>query len=286
MLRQGKGVLATSVLRPKPMPMIVDKRIPSGRSPPMTSTSTPSTGRSKRSTTSDVAESPRGRMTCLELEALCETRGLAKSGAKPTLLKRLAEDDLKMSTDNLHAKLSALGASTDGTKETLVVRLAQADASNSAWGKKHVNAANAFWDRTNLPLSSAPNNSPLEIRKRPAPSVRDFGTNFKRVRPDQIGTSGPTSIVAASNQSSVPVDNVIRSKSPSHAALAVTAAFGTSTNEEQRANALQLSSFDANHLSVHAFAQNPDHFLDGILQHAALDTVNLTTADVNTDMDV
>jgi hypothetical protein len=136
--------------------------------------------KTKRMTAADL-EDPRARLVSTELKALCDARGIPKKGGKLAIVKRLAEDDMKMGIDALMALLRSKGIPTTGTMDELVKRLAQADAQASAWGKKHLKALDTFWDRTSTDFTTAGASS----NKRSGSPLPD-NVDPKRVRPNDL----------------------------------------------------------------------------------------------------
>ncbi|KAF2431222.1 hypothetical protein EJ08DRAFT_678518 [Tothia fuscella] len=163
---------------------------------PASTISTPSTnGKITRDRTIDP-NTPRGRMTMVELEAICARRGLIKNGSKAVLLKRISDDDAKLSVNELRGMLRAHGAPTEGDKDALIARVVQVDCSYSAWGRKHSSSLNNFWERASAnrdsPDADAADDSPLINGKRGASDDRN-GIDPKRIRSGQYIDSNPNS---------------------------------------------------------------------------------------------
>lgn len=78
-----------------------------------------------------IAQDPRQHVAAPELARLCKKRGLLKSGRKPDLLERLAEDDRGKTKADLQAMLKDRKLPIYGAKPELIHRLATADAESA-----------------------------------------------------------------------------------------------------------------------------------------------------------
>jgi hypothetical protein len=177
-LRQVRDVPTPSPRKPleKPHPSTGPSTPTAPTFTPTPSTTGTSTGKAKRTPAADL-DDPRARLTTTQLVALCTLRGIPKSGTKPAVVKRLAVNDMNMGMDALKALLHSKQIPTNGTVEELAKRLAQTDAQASAWGKKHLEAMDTFWDRSSSSSATAEARSNKRVAS-PEPN----GSNPKRVR--------------------------------------------------------------------------------------------------------
>jgi hypothetical protein len=79
---------------------------------------------------------PRRHLTVNELEALCGTHGLIKTGSKAALMTRLRDHDNSLAIEKVQSILSEHAMSTTGDRAALLERLAFVDATKSNWGRR------------------------------------------------------------------------------------------------------------------------------------------------------